>query len=57
MMRKRWVVSLLACVSIVLPSLAQEGHPLVGTWHGEWGTSPTLPRFAGISPERGVTGM
>jgi hypothetical protein len=20
---------------------AQEGHPLVGSWHGSWGTSPT----------------
>jgi len=22
-------------------ALAQEGHPLTGTWHGDWGTSPT----------------
>jgi hypothetical protein len=21
--------------------LAQEGHPLVGTWHGNWGPTPT----------------
>ena len=21
--------------------LAQEGHPLTGTWHGDYGTSPT----------------
>jgi hypothetical protein len=28
------------CVIIVASALAQEGHPLVGTWHGDWGTSP-----------------
>ena len=22
-------------------ALAQEGHPLTGSWHGDWGTSPT----------------
>lgn len=22
-------------------AFAQEGHPLVGSWHGSWGTSPT----------------
>jgi len=27
-----FAVSLLACAA-----LAQEGHPLVGTWHGSWG--------------------
>jgi hypothetical protein len=28
---------------LLLASLgfAQEGHPLVGSWHGSWGTSPT----------------
>jgi len=24
-----------------IPMAAQEGHPLVGTWSGEWGPSPT----------------
>jgi len=23
------------------PVVAQEGHPLVGSWHGNWGTSAT----------------
>ncbi len=29
--------------SVVLPGLtfAQEGHPLVGTWSGDWGPTPT----------------
>jgi hypothetical protein len=21
--------------------IAQEGHPLTGTWHGDWGPTPT----------------
>jgi hypothetical protein len=25
----------------VIPVLAQEGHPLSGTWHGTWGPNPT----------------
>jgi hypothetical protein len=30
-----------ACLALSLASaaLAQEGHPVVGTWYGEWGTS------------------
>ena len=35
----------LCCVPVVLVMLgsafAQEGHPLTGTWHGDWGPSPT----------------
>jgi hypothetical protein len=31
-------VSLLVCAA-VLPALAQEGHPLTGSWHGEWHTA------------------
>jgi len=26
---------------IAIPMLSQEGHPLVGSWHGNWGTSAT----------------
>lgn len=43
----RRVVAVLACglISLLAGSaptmLAQEGHPLTGTWHGEYGTSPT----------------
>ena len=29
------------CIVIAAPVFAQEGHPLVGTWHGDRGTSPT----------------
>ena len=28
---------LLAAFLILFPALAQEGHPLSGTWHGTWG--------------------
>jgi len=47
MMRRRvfhWVCFtsfLLACVGVVAPGFAQQGHPLTGTWNGDWGTSPT----------------
>lgn len=41
--KMRRVVAVLACLvaGFALPMLAQEGHPLTGTWHGEYGTSPT----------------
>ncbi len=32
------VVSFLAAFAATVP--AQEGHPVVGTWYGDWGTSP-----------------
>src|SRR5262249_8991932 len=33
--------SLVFGLMIAVPLLAQEGHPLAGSWHGNWGTSPT----------------
>ena len=30
-------VSLLVCLSLTLSAFAQEGHPLKGTWLGDWG--------------------
>ena len=32
---------LLVGLSITVAGLAQEGHPLVGTWYGDWGPTPT----------------
>ena len=32
-------VSFLACVGIAVTSFAQFGHPLSGTWSGDWGPS------------------
>jgi hypothetical protein len=29
------------CLNLVTTVFAQEGHPLVGSWHGDWGTSAT----------------
>jgi hypothetical protein len=30
------LICLLACVGIAIPALAQFGHPLKGSWSGEW---------------------
>jgi hypothetical protein len=30
------IVSLLAGLALAMLAFAQEGHPLTGTWHGEW---------------------
>ena len=35
------LLCLLACVAIAVPALAQEGHPLTGTWRGDWGPTAT----------------
>lgn len=37
---------LLACLGLLAagfarPGFAQQGHPLTGTWNGDWGTTPT----------------
>lgn len=32
---------LLAAGILAMAALAQEGHPLAGTWHGDWGPSAT----------------
>jgi len=33
------IVSLLACLAVAGHAFAQEGHPLKGTWLGDWGPS------------------
>jgi hypothetical protein len=40
--RRRLRLLSAACValSVAASVLAQEGHPLVGTWYGDWGSSP-----------------
>ena len=40
-MRARTVrlVSFLACLGIAITAFAQFGHPLTGTWSGDWGTN------------------
>ena len=33
------LVCLLVCLGVVVSAFAQEGHPLKGTWLGDWGPS------------------
>jgi hypothetical protein len=40
-MRGRLLPYLLACLTIVMSGRAQEGHPLKGTWLGDWGPNKT----------------
>jgi len=35
------LVRFLACLGVVASGLAQEGHPLTGTWSGDWGPNAT----------------
>ena len=35
------LICFLACVGAVVTAIAQEGHPLTGTWAGDWGPTPT----------------
>ena len=35
------LVCLLACLAIAIPALAQFGHPLKGSWSGEWRQNAT----------------
>ena len=39
-----WIVCVLACSAMLTTTtaVAQEGHPLIGTWSGEWGPSREL---------------
>ena len=42
-MRRRVVplVCLVACLAVGASGIAQEGHPLTGTWGGDWGPTAT----------------
>jgi hypothetical protein len=37
MQRTLRALCIVACSALAVPSSAQEGHPLVGSWHGDWG--------------------
>jgi hypothetical protein len=41
MYRRVFEFSVLACLGLLVPLAAQEGHPMTGTWHGDWASSPT----------------
>lgn len=44
-MFKKYSGLLLVSGVLAFPALAQEGHPLVGTWQGEWGASLDQQNF------------
>ena len=58
------LVCLVACLAIAVPALAQFGHPLKGSWSGEWRENATtehriLLQFTwegkyGVNPEGGI---
>jgi hypothetical protein len=39
-MRRRMLWYAAALAAALAPVAAQEGHPLVGSWHGNWGPNP-----------------
>jgi hypothetical protein len=41
MLKRVCWAGVLASLALGLTALAQEGHPLTGSWHGDWGTSAT----------------
>jgi hypothetical protein len=40
-MRRRAFHCLWACLAIIMSAFAQQGHPLTGTWSGDWGPNAT----------------
>lgn|SRR5678815_1222871 len=36
-----WRRTLFVCLMMTVPAFAQEGHPLTGTWTGDWGSANT----------------
>ena len=60
MHRRVFGFSILACLGLLVPLVAQEGHPMTGTWHGDWASSPTqrtrLVLYMKWDPKN-VTGM
>jgi 3-hydroxymyristoyl/3-hydroxydecanoyl-(acyl carrier protein) dehydratase len=38
-MRQKLLTAALACAAFAGYAIAQEGHPITGTWHGDWGPS------------------
>ena len=42
MLKRVWLLGcVVACLGFIMPMTAQEGHPLTGTWGGDWGPNPT----------------
>ena len=44
-MRRVWrIATVVASLTLASVAFAQEGHPLVGSWHGDWGFDGTARR-------------
>ena len=41
MQRRVFGLAMLVGLGLLVPLAAQEGHPMTGTWHGDWASSPT----------------
>jgi hypothetical protein len=65
MERKRWyLIALLGCLALAMPAMAQFGHPLKGSWSGEWRENASTEHRIlldfkwdgkyGVNPEGGV---
>ena len=62
--KRRLLICLAACLAIAVPALAQFGHPLKGSWSGEWRQNVTTEHRIlldfkwegkyGINPEGGT---
>lgn len=62
--KRMCLVGLVACLAIAVPALAQFGHPLKGSWSGEWRENAStehrlLLEFSwegkyGVNPDGGV---
>src|SRR5690606_15075800 len=42
---KRTIATLLLLIGYATNALAQQGHPLTGTWQGEWGPNANTQHF------------
>jgi hypothetical protein len=55
-------VCVLACLAFAAATSAQEGHPMVGSWHGDWGLNAKerhdLTLIVDYTPDgAGITGL
>jgi hypothetical protein len=57
---KRLVTTLALLSGLSAPAFAQQGHPLTGTWQGEWGTEGSNGNFLTLIMEwdgKAITGI
>ena len=59
-MRARLISAAVVLCALALPGLAQEGHPLKGSWIGEWAGNEVHDEFVVVILDwdgREITGM